>query len=369
MLRSRDFTSNIAQRRLINQHLITPRFVSPAELVGWLGAVQAQDYLGALWAIGLRLRAVETEVELSVAARSIVRTWPMRGTLHFVAAADIRWMLDLLAPRAIASSAGRLRELELDDAVFSRCRDLFIAVLSGGKQLTREAMLQVLTSAQISTTGQRGIHILGRLAQEGLICFGARQGKQHTFALLEEWTPQASLGLNRKTRDEALAELTRRYFTGHGPAKLTDFVWWSGLTTAAARAGLAMARPYLEQETSDGETYWFPPSLPDIKDQPPAAYLLPAFDEYLVGYKDRGAVLDPEYVKQINPGGGLLSPTIIIDGQVVGTWKRTRQRRSVVITPDWFAQPGEGAKQALALAARQYGAFLNLPVTLAQAAQ
>jgi hypothetical protein len=203
--------------------------------VGGLGAVQAQDYLGALWAIGLRLRAAETAIEQAIATRSIVRTWSMRGTLHFVAAEDVRWMLGLLAPRSLASSLGRLRALELDQAVFNRSRDLFIAALSGGKQLRREAMLELLASANISPGGQRGIHILGRLAQEGLICFGAREGKQHTFALLEEWVPQAMLRLGPKSRDEALAELARRYFTGHGPATLPDFVWWSGLTTSEAR--------------------------------------------------------------------------------------------------------------------------------------
>ena len=355
-------TADIAHLRLSNQLVASPSSGSPGDVVGWLGAVQAQDYLGALWAIGLRLQnAVEADVEQALADRSIVRTWPLRGTLHFVAAADVRWMLDLIGPRMIARSAGRFRELELDAATFPRARELFSNALQGGRQLTRDAMYQVLELAGISTAGQRGIWILGRLAQEGLICFGAREGKQHTFVLLEEWIPRAKT----MERDQALAELARRYFTSHGPAALPDFVWWSGLAAAEARAAPEMARPHLLQEVIAGETYWFPSSIPAASDGSPMAYLLPAFDEYLVGYKDRRAVLDPRHVKLTNAGGGMLSPTIVIDGQVVGAWKRTLKKGAVVITPGWFAEQNKADMSAFNMSAHQYGAFLKLPVLLA----
>jgi len=356
-------TADIAHLRLSNQLVASPSSGSPGDVVGWLGAVQAQDYLGALWAIGLRLQnAVEADVEQALADRSIVRTWPLRGTLHFVAAADVRWMLDLIGPRMIARSAGRFRELELDAATFARARELFSNALQGGRQLTRDAMYQVLESAGISTAGQRGIWILGRLAQEGLICFGAREGKQHTFVLLEEWVPQAKT----MERDQALAELARRYFTSHGPAALPDFVWWSGLATSEARAALEIARPYLLQEVITGETYWFPSSIPAASDGSPTAYLLPAFDEYLVGYKDRRAVLDPRYVKLTNAGGGMLNPTIVIDGQVRGAWKRTLKKGAVVITPGWFAKLNKADMSAFNMSALRYGEFLGLPVLLIQ---
>jgi hypothetical protein len=328
-----------------------------------MGVVQAQDYLGALWAIGLRMQsATEAAIEQALADRSIVRTWPARGTLHFVAAADVRWMLELLTPRIVRRSAGRFRQLDLDDDTFARSRDLFIHALQGRKQLSRDAMYQVLESAHISTAGQRGIHILWRLAQEGLICFGTREGKQQTFALLAEWVSLAKT----MARDEALAELARRYFTTHGPATLHDFVWWSGLTTSDASVGLEMAKPHLVPEVIDGQTYWLPLSIPTAIDTSPTAYLLPAFDEYLVGYKDRNAILDPMYVKQTNAGGGMLSPTIIIDGQVVGTWKRTLKKGLVVITPRWFTLLKKAQKHTFTLAALQYGAFLELPVVLAE---
>ena len=353
--------SNIAHLRLYQQHIAASSFKKPAEAVAWLGAVQAQDYLGALWAVGLRLQhAAEAGIEQALAEGSLIRTWPMRGTLHFVAAADVRWMLELLTPRMIAGAAGRHRHLGLDEAAFARSRDAFTRALQGGRQLPRREMMQVLESAHISTAGQRGIHILGRLAQEGLICFGARQGKQQTFTLLAEWAPHAK----SMAREEALAELAKRYFTGHGPAGLQDFVWWSGLTTSDARAGIEMARPQLVQEVIDGQTCWLSPSMPAAKELPSAAYLLPAFDEYLVGYKDRRAVLDPLHVKRINAGGGLLSPTIVIQGRVVGTWKRELKKGRVVLTPSPFAELKKNEQRLLSAAAGRYGEFLGLPVVL-----
>ena len=250
--------------------------------------------------------------------------------------------------------------LELDDATFSRSKKVFVRVLQGGKQLEREEMYQVLESAHISTEGQRGIHILGRLAQEGVLCFGARAGKQHTFALLDEWVPKSRV----LERDAALAELTQRYFASHGPATLQDFVWWSGLSTADAREGLELAKPQLVREIVAGQTYWLGTSTSGTKNKVKNAYLLPGFDEYLVGYKDRSAVLNPLFARQTNNGGGILNPTIVINGQVVGTWKRTLQKNTVVITPLWFTSPKKSDLRSLAIAAQQYGDFLGLPAAI-----
>ena len=353
--------SDIAYKRLYNQYIASRTFEKPTQVVEWLGAVQAQDYLGALWAVGLRTRNVNEEnVKRAIAEKKIVRTWPMRRTLHFVAAADVRWMLDLLTPRLIAGSAWLYKQLELDDRIFARSKELFASALQGGKQLPRDKMYGLLEAARISTTGGRGLHLLTRLAQEGFICFGTREGKQQTFALLDEWVPKAK----KKARDEALAELARRYFTSHGPATLQDFVWWSGLRTADARAGLEMAKPHLAQEVSDGQTYWFASSMPATKDASPTAHLLPAFDEYTVAYKDRSAVLNPLYAKQVNTGNGIFSPTIVVDGQIVGTWKRTLKKSEVVITPSPFARLNKAETRAFATAASRYGEFLNQSVVL-----
>jgi hypothetical protein len=352
----------VPARRLSNQRIASPPPATPGDVVGWLGSVQAQDYLGALWAVGLRTpEATEADIERALADRSIVRTWPMRGTLHFVAAADVRWMLDLMTPRIVARNKPRLqREFELDDTVIGRSRDLFVQALQGGRQLTRDAMYQVLEAGKISARGQRGLHILWWLAQEGLLCFGARVGKQQTFVLLDEWVPQAKT----LPKDEALAELARRYFTSRGPATLQDFAWWSGLTTSDAKAGLDMAGPHLVQETIDGQGYWLSPSTSIAKVKSPAVHLLPAYDEYTVAYQDRSAVLDPVDAKRAATGNGIFYPILVIDGQVVGTWKRTLKRGEVVVAPSPFAPLSPAAKRALTKATRRYGEFLGLEAAL-----
>jgi hypothetical protein len=352
-------SSDITRLRLHTQRIAGARFEKPGDVVAWLGAVQAQDYLGALWAVGLRMRnAVEADIEQALANGTIIRTWPMRGTLHFVAAADIRWMLELLTPRIVANNAQLLlRRFDLDEGVFARSKDLFARALQGGKRLTRNAMYNVLEAGGVSTS-QRGSHILWRLAQEGFICFGAREGKQQTFALFDEWAPNA----RRMARDESLAEIAKRYFTSHGPATLQDFTWWSGLTRVDAIAGIEMAKRSLAQETINGQSYWLGSSTPTTNDPSPTAYLLPAFDEYTVAYKDRSAALDPKYTKYANSGNGILYPVIAIDGQVVGTWKRALKKDTMVITPSPFTKLNRAETRAIAEATNRYGKFLGASV-------
>ena len=343
----------IARSRLAHHGIANPAFAQPGEVVTRLGAVQAQDYGGALWAIGLRMTgATQRSIEQAIAERTIVRTWPMRGTLHFVAAQDVRWLLALLTPRVIAHSAGRYRQLDLDEATFAWGKEVFARALQGGKQLTRDEMLQALEQAGISTAGQRGYHLLGRSAQDGLICFGTRRGKQQTFTLLDEWVP-----LTRSLpRDEALAELTRRYFTGHGPATVHDLMHWAGLTAAEAKTGLAAAGKRLIQETIADRAYWMPCEAPEINHATPSVHLLPGFDEYLLGYRDRSAVLDPAYAQRICPGGnGMFSPTLVIDGVVSGTWKRTFKGGAVVIETTPFRPLTATENDALDAAADRYG--------------
>jgi hypothetical protein len=353
--------SEVARLRLNNQGVGLSRFKNPADVVRWFGAVQAQDYLGSLWALGLRLRgANEVEVERAVAERAIVRTWPMRGTLHFVAAEDVRWMLGLLGARTLARAAGRYRQLGLDAATFAKSRRVLERALRG-RQLTRSELAAALERQGIATDSQRLIHLLNRSALEGLTCYAARRGRQFTFALLDEWAPS-----NRSlTREEALAELAARYFRSHGPATLQDFVWWSSLTTADARAGLEMIRPRLLCEIIDGRTYLLSSSTPAFAEGKLAAHLLPAFDEYTVAYKDRGAVLQHSHTRVANAAFAVLGPTVVLDGQAVGTWKRTLKRGSVVIETSLWRNLKRGERSALDAAAQKYGEFLGLPAVVA----
>lgn len=354
--------SEIAVLRLHNQFISRPSFETPAEAVAWLGAVQAQDYLGALWAVGLRCRkAVETGIEQALADRTILRTWPMRGTLHFVASADAKWMLRLLAQRVVSANAQRLyRDYSLDEGTISRCKDLLTKTLEGGKQMSRPAIYDVLEAAGIAASNGRGLHIVSRLAHDGHLCFGAREGKQQTFTLLEEWAPNAKT----LARDEALAELALRYFTSHGPATVQDFAWWSGLPVGDARAGLEMAKPHLSRESFEGQEYWLSPSYSVAKGTSPSVYLLPPFDEYTVAYKDRNAVLHPKFAKYVNTGYGIFAPIIVIDGQVAGSWKRVMKKGKVVIKVTPFTKFKRSETRAIALTASRYGEFLNTPIIL-----
>jgi hypothetical protein len=330
--------------------------------VAWLGALQAQDYASATWAIGLRCQGstAATVVE-AIASRTIIHTWLMRGTLHFAAAADARWMLALLRAGLLASRQRRYRQLELDGATFDRSFQVLEMALRDRKQLTRQELMATLDQAGISTAGQRGYHILGRAALEGLVCFGPLQGKQQTLVWLDDWVPENK----QLNREEALAELALRYFGGHGPATLKDFIWWSGLRVADARAGLDLARPRLHEVNVADQVYWMlrnghAPSIPS-----PAVHLLPAFDEYYLGYSARGEVLDPTFDRKVVSSNGVFRPMIVVDGQVVGTWQRALKRDKVVITSTPFRALAPAEVQALAVAASQFGEFLGLPAALA----
>jgi hypothetical protein len=352
---------NIPGQRLSNQYLAEKKLKDAADVVTWLGAVQAQDYLGSLWAMGQRtIDATERDVENAIADRRIIRTWPMRGTLHFVPAADARWMLKLLTPRVVLRSAGRYRQLELDEHTFARSAKVFARVLEGGKQLIRKEMYAALEVAKISVGGQRGLHILGHLAQQGLICFGARRGKQQTFVLLDEWVP-AGRDLDR---EEALAKLARCYFRSHGPATLQDFAWWSGLKTSEARTALEMVQTELVREVNDEQAYWFSSPIQSrskVRNSPPAA-LLPVYDEYTVAYRDRSAVLDPSSSSQ--SGNGIFSSPIAMNGLIAGTWRRGFKKDAVVITTTAFKRFTRPEAGALQTAANRYGDFVGAPVVL-----
>lgn len=329
-------------------------------VVAALGAIQAQDYAGALWAVGLRTGSgTEAAVEQALSDRKIIRTWPMRGTLHFVAAADVRWMLALQRERIIAKAAARHRQLELDETTFARAAELLMAALHGEKKMTRSELYEVLVRAGISTAGQRGYHILWRLGLEALICFGTPQSKQQTFVLLDEWVPDTRI----LEREEALEELAHRYFTSRGPATVQDFIWWSGLRAADARAGLEMSASHLEKIDVDGNNYWMPRESPPRGSGRKASqlYLLPGFDEYLLGYKDRTAALVPRNSALVVPArNGVMKPVIVLDGVVAGTWKRAVRTNDVLVTASPFNSFSRAEARAFEAAAARYGEFLGM---------
>jgi len=285
----------------------------------------------------------------------------MRPTWHFVAPTDIRWMLKLTAPRVNAASGYNYRKLELDDAVFHKSNKALARALRGGKQLTRDELRKAVGHVGVATNDLlRFSHILLRAELDGVICSGPRKGKQFTYAMLDERAPKSRI----LARDEALAELTLRYFTSHGPARLQDFVWWSGLATSDARNGLETIQSQLVKEVIDGKTYWRSSSLSVRKPASRVAYLLPSFDEYLVAYKDRSAALySPSSMNAIerNP---IFNSVIVVGGRVVGGWKRAFQADSVIITLSPFVSFTKSETIAVTEAAHRYATFLGKSMVL-----
>jgi Winged helix DNA-binding domain len=351
---------DITGTRLRNQRLSGGRLTHPQEVVRWLGAVQAQVYGDAKWALGLRLqRSRDAQIEAAFSKGSILRTHVMRPTWHFVAPADIRWMLALTAPRVSAAMAPYNRRLELDASVFRRSENAMVRALRGGRQLTRRELRSVLERAGVRADGvQRLAHIVMQAELDAVICSGPRRGKQFTYALLDERVPMS----RARSRADSLVELARRYFTSRGPAQMHDFVWWSGLTVADARAGLASVEGELAQDKVDGRTYWFSSSVRTLRSAP-VAYLLPLYDEYLIAYKDRRAALDTSRWTHIPPPDPFSAP-IVLNGQVVGGWKRLQSGSSISIALTLFAPLGKREVSAITAAARAYAVFLDVDLDL-----
>ena len=358
---------SVRERRLLSQRLATTEPATAVEVVRWLGAVQAQLYDGAKWALALRSRSsTDAAIERAFSTGRILRTHVLRPTWHFVTPQDIRWMLALTGPRISKRMAPYNRHLELDEPVFRRSRTAMIRALAGGKQLTRQELKAALEQAGIRAGSvQRLAHIVMQAELDAVICSGGCRGRQFTYSLLDERVP-ASRTLSR---DEALVELARRYFRSHGPAQIHDFVWWSGLTAAHARAAIAMLGSGLSSEVIDGKRYWSTEGVSAgerARRSSPAAYLLPLYDEYLIAYKDRSAALDAARWSRTIDRDPFGAP-IVVNGRVVGGWKRsvTDKTVEVVLTP--FESITRKDASAIASAAREFSRFLGRPLRLSWA--
>lgn len=323
--------------RLVAQRIAGPGLATPTEAVRWLTAVQAQDQAGALTSVAMRTAAPALgAVEQALDGGELVKSWPMRGTLHLVVAEDLAWMLDLLARRVIAGAAARRAHLGLTPRMLERAEEVAVRALEGGGRMRREELHRVWDEAGLATAGQRGYHLLWHLAHMGTLCFGPIGDGHHLVVLVKEWIPRP----RRLERDEALGEVAERFFRSHGPATVKDLMRWAKLLAADARAGLALARDRLARAEVAGVEYFFDPQTPELlqahRRQARAVFLLPGFDEFILGYQDRGAVLPAEYADHIVPGGnGMFRPTIVSDGRVVGTWTRVGRgaERAIRATP------------------------------------
>jgi hypothetical protein len=348
----------IAHLRLTSQRIGQADFKRPEDVVRHMLAMQAQDYTGALWSIGLRMtNSTQEAVEEAIKTRKIVRTWPMRGTLHFLHADDAKWMVKLLAHRATQSAKGRRLALGLDDMVMTHAEAVVREALSDGKSMRRDELMKLL-SERVTTTSignQEAGHVFRNLAEHGVLCFGVHDGKQPTFVLMDEWIPDAQ----DKEHDEAVGLLAERYFVSHGPATLQDFAGWGFMTMTEAKQGLEIAGSKLTKLEVDGLTYYMAHSG---KVAPPTSstFLLPGFDEYILGYKDRRSVLATEHSQKVVPGNnGMFLSTIIVDGAVVGTWKHVVKAGVLQITPQYFDEVEFQAQELLVPAAQKYANFIG----------
>ncbi|HYF65414.1 MAG TPA: winged helix DNA-binding domain-containing protein [Herpetosiphonaceae bacterium] len=344
----------IAHQRLANQGLSTSPFADPGAVTLALGALQAQDYAGAKWAIGLRMpRATDASISQAYAEGTLLRTHLLRPTWHFVNPADIHWLLALTAPRVHARNATYYRRLEIDADVIRRSAAALALAARNEPNLTREAVRAALEASAISTAGPlRLSYLLMHLELDGVICSGTRVGNQHTYALLDERVPEQ----RRHSPADPAGELARRFFLTRGPASAQDFAKWSGLTLTAARRGLEAARDCLQRHA--GQDLWGPAPAPT---SPPAALLLSIYDEYISSYGDRSAMVAPQDAARLQALGNDLTGIVVLDGQVAGTWKRTLARAGVAVTPDLFRQLSPAEQAALELAIDRYAAFVELP--------
>jgi len=356
--------TGINARRLRAQRLTGKPFASPVEAVRGLGAVQSQDYAGARWALALRSRSRgEAELDRVFDQGAILRTHVMRPTWHFVAPEDIRWLLDLTASRIRRGLASRYRELEIDDKVVADAAAALAAALAGGRHLTRPELGRILQAAGISPAGQRLPHLLLGAELDKLIVSGPLRGKEHTYALFEERVPKAP----EMDRSEALAELAGRYFNSHGPAQLADLTWWSGLTAAEVGKGIELAGAALEHATINGKDYWYGAAAGKGSSAGVVAHLLPNYDEYTVGYRDRSALVptDGRFDLSLLTFGSILSNVVTIDGVVRGAWRRSSAPGGGLVELRLFGRLAAREAAAVAEAGRRLGRFLGRPVKLA----
>jgi hypothetical protein len=352
----------IAAHRLANQRLTGKKFSKPEDAIRWLGAVQSQDYPGAKWGLAQRVKGVtNTKLDKLYSEGKILRTHILRPTWHFVLPEDILWIQGLTAPRVQAFCANYYRKVELDSSTLIRTNKIIEKSLSADKYLTRAELQTIFKEKGITTDTLRLSFIMINAELDSIICSGPLKGKQFTYALLEERAP----GAKTLKRDEALAELAKRYFTSHGPATAHDFSWWSGLTVADARRGIQMIKGKFYTEEINGKDFIFPSRSRLTGTKPPLIHLLPNYDEHTVAYKDHSTSFEPSVFKKIKGNNvPLMAHIITINGLVSGGWKRAFKGNTAAIEATMLVKLKKDERAALKQAAEDYGKFMGMQVEL-----
>jgi hypothetical protein len=347
--------SEIQSGRLFSQNISNLVFSEPEDLLHWLCGIQAQDYINAKWAMGVRIPSVTDDlVEKAIAEQSIIRTWLFRGTLHFVSAIDIPWLLELLAKQLLLAGAPRNRQLGLDEKILQSCLKLLYKQLKDGKARSREEINEFLKLNGIIMHGNALSHILQYSALHGQICFGSKKGNKFTFVLLDKSIPEGQ----QKTREEALFQLATSYFSSHGPATIKDFIWWSGLTIKDARIALETAKGKLISDKSEANEYWmYDSSVKSSKNI--KLHLLPAFDSYLLAYRDRTIFLDDLNTSKVISSNGIFRPIIVYEGKIVGIWKKSFSKGKLIVETNFFIPPKPSVREEVLKSANKFARYLE----------
>jgi winged helix DNA-binding protein len=354
---------DIARLRLRRQYLTGSPLATPEAVVGWLGAVQAQEFGVAKWSIAQRSRGLVTSADLdrALAERRILRTHALRSTWHFVRPADLRWLLLLIGPRVSARMASYYWQNGLTDAVFARSQAVLREALAGGRQLVRKEIAAAFARGRVATDGLKLRFLLLQAELELVVCSGALRGKHQTFALVDDLVPPAP----PIPEDEALAELTRRYFSSHGPATLKDFSWWSGLTAAQARRGLELlAGNGLRRLEAGGRTHWIGEAPARRGATGTAVHLLQAYDEYIIGYTESRKVIAVAGQPLAPSGAPPLSNVLTRDGQVIGFWRRVPDPEEALVDVHLERPLDAATRSAVEAEVQRFGQFLQLPARL-----
>lgn len=350
--------TSIRHQRLLNQLLLSPSLKDPVEVVRSLVAVQAQDFHGAKWGLAQRMVSPTDDlIEKAFTAGRILRLHVMRPTWHFVAPDDVRWLLNLTASRLKATHNYYFRKSELDDGIIKQTNKVLTKALRDGKQLTRAELRDVVKRSGIEPGDSvRFGRILFRAELDGVVCSGARKGNQFTYALLADRVPRSRI----LERDEALTELAQRYFTTRGPATPQDFAWWSGLTLTDVKRAIDICGATLRSEIIEDQSYWGAKNSKGSKSKLPGpAYLLPAYDEYFISYKDRTASIHPEFDQKSIAARLVFDAPMVVDGLCVGGWKRIPSNNEVTIQLRSFTTLKSAERTAVKLAAERYANFLG----------
>lgn len=345
--------SAISKKRFANQHIQGKKFDSAKELVQWMGAMQAQDYNMAKWAIGVRLKNSTNQlIEEAINNTEIIRTHVLRPTWHFVSAKDIRWILELTAKNLNRSLASNNKTLELDEKIFRRCNTIIEKLLSNGNHLTRKEIMEALEKKGIKTNPLRAAHIMFKAETDMIVCNGIKRDKESTYALFNERVPSTK----KFSKEEALAELADRYFKSHGPAALHDFTWWSGLSVSDAKQALELVKSQMVSEKLKDHVYWLFPYTVTEKIKDNEMVFLPAFDEFLISYKTREISLDPMFASKSYTTNGIFNPIIVHNAKVIGTWK-PQYKKEILIKEQFFGKPTETQKQLCKKASKEFIGF------------